>query len=94
MFAERDLQGGAASAPLFGGEDAPLSVKTVAGVPHWAKAWKKIAATSGPAGDAAGWAGHRQAGVVVEDVDDLHLGSVGEAPVVTSACQHSLDYSA
>jgi hypothetical protein len=43
----------------------------------------------GPAGDAAGGAGHRQAGVVVEDVDDLHLGSVGEAPVVTSACQHS-----
>jgi hypothetical protein len=47
------------------------------------------------AGDAA-MRGDRQgvAGVVVDEVEDLDVGVIGEPPVVKSACQRSLGCSA
>jgi hypothetical protein len=38
--------------------------------------------------------GHQQAGVVVEDVENLHPGPTGEFPVGEVACHRSLGWSA
>ena len=60
---------------------APLSVSTPAGVPQWAKAVMKVSTTSGPVVTARAWLAMAGSGVVVDDVEDFHLGVIGQAPV-------------
>jgi hypothetical protein len=60
---------------------APLSVNTPAGVAHLAERRAEGVDDVGAGHGGSGDAGDGQAGVVVDDVEDLHFGVIGQPPV-------------
>jgi len=80
-LAENDLQGGAAAAPGCGGEDGAV-------VGHDGRRGAEVGEGVGERLDdvvaahgGVGAAGQDEPGVVVEDVEDLRVGVIGEVPV-------------
>ncbi len=76
-----DLEGDAAVAAVWPVKMAPLSVSTRPGMPQCGEGRRKVSTTSGPVLTRSGVAGDGQPGVVVDDVEDLDVGAVGEVPV-------------
>jgi hypothetical protein len=80
-FAEGDLQGGAAVAALFGGEDGPVIGQRAGRCAPPSEGRGEGVNDVGAGGDGSGLAGDGGAGVVIEDVEDFYLGVIGQAPV-------------
>src|SRR5262249_59298975 len=80
-FAQGDLQGGAAVAALFGGEDGPVIGQHASRCAPPGEGRGEGVDDVGAGGDGLGLAGDGGAGVVIEDVEDFYLGVIGQVPV-------------
>jgi hypothetical protein len=78
-LAEDDFQGGGAIAAMFGSEDGAVCRSVGPRGPRWW--WRLECLDDVDCGRESGGVGHGQAGVVVEDVQDLSGGVIGQIPV-------------
>ena len=89
-----ELEGDASAAAGFAGVDGSVVGERLAGDAVATEGAPEVGEDIGAGGGGSGFAAQCEAGVVVEEVVDLHPSAVGELPVGGVACQRSFGRSA